>query len=468
MEETTIFGRYLSDVFLIEFPPHVQIIDNDHQGININIKNQRDFAVFIHEYWHYLMNISTVVRFRDFSIWHQLIPIFSKTLMENEDGTALGEEISEKDKIHLEEYSELWYAYNTHYFEGLKGNDILDYNFVGGFITTNYHLKLRGKDVPFQKIKIPVEVTTERGKERAFFYLGNIAIEESIANSVEKMIYDNGNKPPIIPYLVLKKLSEYFNNGQALSNYELAALGTLSFLTTNPALSLKYLFTDYLDLRKKYNIIDSLEIICDDIKSTGLQELREALLNDLQGIQNTYKNREPMAQALDYVAQRMKAAINLRLENPLFDLTPFETSVVNQEKLYHLRSDLIPSCDIKQVFKGHKDQIMKDIICPMDRTPILVQGHELYPSYLMRILHCQVHYFKAHWAGTIGRLQDSNNAISECPYYTTCRVSFRINSPETCKTKPWATFSQKHQNCAYGSAVGVTMGETKLRPPGNN
>ena len=60
------------------------------------------------------------------------------------------------------------------------------------------------------------------------------------------MIYNSSKKKPTIPYYTLSKISEYFNNGIALSNYEQACIGTLSLLTTNPALALNGLFKDYI------------------------------------------------------------------------------------------------------------------------------------------------------------------------------------------------------------------------------
>jgi hypothetical protein len=182
MNNQTIQGKYLSDVFLIEFPKHVKIFDKS--GNSQGPKKQEDYATFIHEYWHFLMNVSTVVRFRDFSIWHQLIPIFTKTLTSNADGTAEGNNITENDKKQLDEFTELIFSYNANSFIGLKGKNVIDFNVIGDCQIEDCNLELKGKQVPFKKVSVPVEVTTEIGKEKVLFTIGNNTIEESIANSV--------------------------------------------------------------------------------------------------------------------------------------------------------------------------------------------------------------------------------------------------------------------------------------------
>ncbi len=210
-----IQGKYLSDVFLIEFPPHVKIFNKS--GTNQRPKNQNDYATFVHEYWHFLLNISTAVRFRDFSIWHNLIPIFSKSLTENADGTSIGDNISDEDRKTLEEFTELIFAYSGGDFENLTGKKIDDYTVIGDAEIEVYDLTIKGRTVSFKKVKVPLEVITENGKEKAFFILGNQTIDESIANSIEKMVFDDGNEPPAIPYLMLKKMSEFYNEGISLS-----------------------------------------------------------------------------------------------------------------------------------------------------------------------------------------------------------------------------------------------------------
>jgi hypothetical protein len=47
-----------------------------------------DPLVFVHEYWHYLQNISTLHGLKSFEVTQQLVPLFSATM--NADGTSRG------------------------------------------------------------------------------------------------------------------------------------------------------------------------------------------------------------------------------------------------------------------------------------------------------------------------------------------------------------------------------------------
>ena len=458
MSDSIIQGKYLSDVFLIEFPAHVKVFTK--AGNNQGPKTQNDYATFVHEYWHFLLKISTVVRFRDFSIWHQLIPIFTKALTDNADGTSEGNSLSAEDKILLDEFTELIFTYNGDCFEGLKGKKVKDYKVIGNAVTEDCNLTLKGKPISYKKVKIPVEVLTEQGIEQIHYVLGNSTIDESIANSIDKIIFAKGNIPPAIPYLMLEKMSKYYNGGISLTNYELSAIGTLSFLTTNPAFSLEALFKDYINLRKITSIEKSLLEICNRIKPEFMK-IASVLLNDLQSIQDVYKGREPTDFAIDYIANRIRNAIDLRLTNLLFDLKPFENGVLKQETLNKLIFEIIPPCDIRQKFEGDFDIVNRDIILSFDLKPINLNGNIIYSSYLLQVLNCQMDFFRAHWA--FYSIMDSDKVESVCPYYTSCDLEQRINEQDICKLKPWKSFKRGQKNCMYGSAVASMIGIVKIR-----
>ena len=458
MSDKEFDGKYMSDVFLIEFPEHIKVFHKSN--ISQGPKTQKEYSIFIHEYWHFLLNISTVVRFRDFSIWHHLIPVFSRALSKSEEFDNISEAISDNDKKILEETWDLMMTYNNDGFEGIQGKDYQDYKITGSAIYEPCDLSLFDKPIKFQKVKYPVEVQTEKGIEKGFLNIGNNAIDESIANSVETIINPGKAPSPLFLYQTLIKLSEFYNNGKRLTNYELASIGTLSFLTTNPSASLENLFNDFISIKEKSNTDQAFKVICDKIKPDFMQ-VASVLLHDLQNIQEVYKGREPMEQAINYIAKKIKMAIHFRLSDLLFDLKPFVGSKLNQELLNHLTFKLIIPCDVKQAFNGPDDEINRDIIKSFDLNSIKLGESYAYPSYLMQVLNCQMNYFRAHWA--LFTLVDSKNATSLCPYYTTCDLPDRTKNMEYCKTKPWKNYNQNKENCMYGTAISTLKGLVKLK-----
>jgi len=465
MQEDTILGRYLSNVFLIEFPAHVKIVDKE--TAKINIKSPQDHATFVHEYWHFLMNVSTLARFQDFTFFQKLISILTRALLENNDGTVDSYSLSESTKEELDELTELYSLryFQVDYFEGLTGTTVDDFKITGEFITSEVPIKIEGEEIIFNTVKIPVEAKTENGIEQGYYHLGNNTIDESIANSVEKMVFDDGTIPPAKPYLFLKKLSEYFNDGIALNNYELAALGTLSFLTHKPLLEIKGIFIIYIELKKSFTISDSLEILSSVVRPS-FEEKADNFLDFLNNLQIAYEGRDLIQQAFDQVINRMLDAIKMRLDNLLFDLEAFKNTY-DEDKLDQLIEELAPSCDIKQEFEGNEDTIMRDIVMPFVLESVNVKDKQISTSFLMRVLHCQMHFFESHFALHGGFADTDKTNDSTCPYYTCCSVHYRQNQPHTCKTKPWYTYSQEGENCAYGIAIGTLMGPTEINFSGN-
>src|SRR5690606_2620630 len=145
--------------------------------------------------------------------------------------------------------------------------------------------------------------------------------------------------------------------------------------------------------RKSQTINSSVKEMCDRTKPLFMK-VASVLLEDLQSIQDVYKNREPISQAINYIANRIRKAIDMRLNNLLFDLEPFENGVLNQQKLNNLMFELIPPCDVRQEIEGDEDIINRDMIKSFDSKPINLNGNIVYSSYLMQVLQCQMDYFK--------------------------------------------------------------------------
>ena len=55
-----------------------------------NRQDNKFLSIFVHEYWHYLHNITTVSGFKSFAFTQHLLYLFSETIQNNRNGTSNG------------------------------------------------------------------------------------------------------------------------------------------------------------------------------------------------------------------------------------------------------------------------------------------------------------------------------------------------------------------------------------------
>jgi len=71
--------------------------------------------VFIHEYWHYLQNVTTVSGFKCFAFTQHLLPPFSKSLLSAGDGTSAGSTVlSLEERAKMATLLALWRDLDGH------------------------------------------------------------------------------------------------------------------------------------------------------------------------------------------------------------------------------------------------------------------------------------------------------------------------------------------------------------------
>lgn len=458
----TIQGKYFSDVFLIEFPSHVSIFNREGtQGP----KSAADFATFVHEYWHYLLNISTSRGYKDFALWQQLIPVFTHTLNLEESATSKGSDLNFPYRSHMERVLDIFFNYRGEGIQDSLGATLIDIEVTGPALIEDPGLTLGGIRVPYQRVTIPIIAHGNNQKSVISRYvLGNDAINESVANAVEKMVFDDGQIPPVDPYLILDRISRFYNKGTSLSKYEIAALGTLSYLSTDAAPSFIYLLEDYLVLRKNHSIRESLEILQQRF-TPGFHQIYNTLIEDLQNLRSIYHRRQPLDRAIDLITGKYAEYFKLRSTNLLFDLRPFnpDTGKCNLNELEDLLFKIVPPCDVRQILHHDNgiDVIQKDLLQSFDVKPINLNGNIVESSYLMQVFHCAFRFFKAHWA--FDSFIRSELSDDKCPYYSTCNLSSRVEKPDICAKKPWLLMSSSEENCMYGSAVAALLGHVTIK-----
>jgi hypothetical protein len=452
-----MFARYLSNVFHIELSKEVRFFETKREDENF----AEVYSIFAHEYWHYLLNISTTVRLRDFTFWYQQFPILSSALQFEQNGEVDVSELTSNDKNLASELGELYVSYANCgiKYEGDEVEDYLDYKTSNEIVEVDLDLTLKGEVVPFKEAQVEITVTTNSGEIPGILIINTDYIEESVANSIEMMICDTGKETPILPYHFLLKLSEYFTGAQ-LSHFEIASIGTLSLLTENPARYLNSLFKDYHEFRQTLDIEKSLEKLAETIKPI-YEQICKVILSDLDDILRVYKKRHPSYQAIKFIKEKVVKGMIFRNKSLLFELTPFKNNTLNQAKLDDLILDYFKPCDVIQLKDGHEDKIMRDEIRSFETDEIKVDEQLVAASYLMQVMSCQLDFFKAHWG--IYALFNSGIAESKCPFYSVCDLDCRKLTPEICANKPWKSYLKDGEKCAYAFAVGNLIGFSSFK-----
>lgn len=453
---STIIAKYLSNVFHIELSERVRLFET----LNTDDKFPEIYSIFVHEYWHYLLNLSTTVRIREFTLWYQLFPILSRLLQVEKNGDVDSTQLTIEDKELLEEIGELYLSYANFGISYESDDDILDFKIVGEITSVELNLTLKGKDVPFKEARVEISVSTVNGVEPGILIVNNDCVEESVANSVEIMIFPNGKKNALIPYHFLLKMSEYFN-GYQLSHLEIASIGTLSLLTTNPALSLNQLFKDYREYRKKLSIEESINKLAENVRPL-YDQICNTIISDIDDILRVYENRHPAYQALAFIREKIIKAMFFRKKDLLFELSPFKKNSLNFEKLQYLILEVFKSCDVIQLNSGDEHQVMRDEIKSFETENMEIDGQSVPISFLMQLMDCQLNFFRAHWA--LYTMRSSETSETKCSFYNTCNLQCRLNTPEICEKTPWKTFVRDGEKCVYSHAVSTLMGLTKLKP----
>jgi hypothetical protein len=169
------------------------------------------------------------------------------------------------------------------------------------------------------------------------------------------------------------------------------------------------------------------------------------------------ENRGALHYASLYVAERMRALLQRRATEPLFDLAPYLSGPVDRNTLeqFVLR-DEAPAYVHQIRDNPQKDQIGKDLVIPLDNSHYKWNDAGYSNSFYLQVLNCQISFMLAHWDGD--RFKDSDEAEDTCPYYGACNHSHRVKSSDICKDKPWQHYSLSEKDrCWYTHGVAATL-----------
>lgn len=467
--KSTLEGLYLPNNFLITLghtSPYVRAA-----GSSPSLAEDHRHT-FLHEYWHYLHNVTTVSGFKTFLMTQMLLSDFSSTLVKNKDGTSAGHSVLTKGAS-----SRIYGALLLHeHIEGHGSPELdleseLDLSFrVVNLDTTTEEVELpspHGRDkVPSLRAFIDVEISRE-GEAPVIMKmeLGSLAIEESIAYMVEEQVrmaigLAEEDPPPVFPYFVLTEVVNHLAPSLDISPLSIAGMGTLSLLMTHPGSALVSIIRKYVSSRRKgMDDNEALHHTADSCHRSLTESIQDILQYDLPSVLAMHEGRGLVAPAAEHLGGMFRDGLNARAKDPFFDLR--RVFPVVQLDLLDSMMLAIPSCDVLQERDGDFDEFRRDGLFSL--YELKSETSDVSASEAIRSFQAQQSYLVAHLDQETFEVLPSTEANAACPFYTACKLDQREQDPGTCRHEPWQAYSGDTSQCWYSAAVAATLGPVLIQ-----
>jgi len=455
-------GTYNPNHFLIT-------LDHESRFINLNLPSKVDnqhLHVFLHEYWHYLQNISTLSGYKAFDFTQHILPIFSKTLMTMKNGISAGSSLlNADDKKSLETLLNLQVCLDG---EGAPTDDMLnDYEVdfaIDKIEVINDERMLYGRKVPNHFLRLDCICSWPNGRtNKETMHLGSWAIEESIAYIVSKQIYALDKRQsddlelPVFPYRVVEKLFDYILGPREQQWMVDSALATMALLTTHPGVDILQLAEAYKTEIKSESPPEALRKVKAKHKGSMSSIVKTVQNKELPSLRRMHKGRGYSEGAINYIADVFSKAFNLRMSNPLFDIETVLPNVRMNALLAMQKA--YPPCDVLQRNSEHDDSLPRDTIFSFSPSVKGILG----PSDYIRSLHAQQDYMFAHLNMDGSFKKSSQCQPHMCPYYFCCTLDPRRNESKICLTSPWLAYDPTgNESCWYTNGVAATLGNVNI------
>ena len=462
-------GAYQPNHFLISLDaatPFVSGPDDDPKNDNAHLH------VFIHEYWHYWHNISTVSGFKSFAFTQHLLAHFANTLLENADGTSKGGAC-------LDAPAASDVATLLRLERDLDGDDAPEPDWAADFDLEFSITGIReedgeltyqgGRKAPNPRTFIKVDVHWPDGTSAAGeMALGSFAIEESVAFLIEEQIRHEVagttyEAPPEFPYRVVERVYEYVVGASAPSAHYPAALGTLALLATHPGPAL---MTFTRMFKKAVVAGESEEAALKKVVAACLPTIQKTidsvLASDLPELVEMHSGRGLLEGALNHMSGLYRSALERRRKEPLFDLDwVFPRAMAGGMQAHQTT---FPPCDVLQE-RNDQGDFPRDALYSFDPPPPDEVGHR--PTDYTRSFQAQQEFLYAHVDFTSGAFIDSASADSRCPFFSACQLQFRADNPEICGERPWESYGGAGHGCWYSTAVAASLGPVQIKKVGD-
>ena len=451
-----LFGEYLADQFFFkvytgELKPPV-FDQRMFQG--------KHMVTLLHEYTHYLHEISTHVGIVGLAygvaIRAALSKYVSKDLFISDfelDGIG-----SDETKIRLIDSSLNIIMGDS--FEKIEGNiqEICGIRTKKGML----HVPDGDEFVRFE-VEMPILIVEDQGRKKELSF-GKFFIYEGLAYELEIVFAANNgishsNSLIGTEYTILRYLGEYLKPD--IDRKTLLTLASYSLAFDNCGFMFMTLVNALiLDCEKGSNEGRFLEHIRPKIVDEYVR-FAESLTGLLDEVVLAYANRSSLEVTFSHLRNNYINAAKARTVNPAFEI-----DFIYENKIEELM-ELIPPCDYMIVYNDN-ETFMRDFVGTTRSE--LSNGIELAKDY--QAFACHIHYSNIlYYLATNSFTGDmTDREHRSCPYYTSCDLKFRVETPSYCEEVPWVVYNlgiqDGNNHCPYGIGVLLTKGIDRMPPNG--
>ena len=395
-------GAYSLNAFSVRIESDPPLIDPE--TLALAAERHEDFSTLVHEYWHYLQNLSTVAGFASFELIQNVLAVFSETLAPAGNGRSAGSDALDAPRREaLRELLRMQGAYEGD--DGPRGADEA-VDFVVRDVTEDAYTLVRdGRDVPVTDVLLTLDVEWEDGSSsEEDLVFGRLCLEEGIAYEVDRMVAAGGDggaaedDAPAFPYYALRRLASFLCP-EGITRVETVALATLALLSTDPPQVFVDLTRDYRERRQAGRPrAEALDGVWQSLRPHTEAVVRAILEHDLPSVVRMHVGRGMLQFATEYLGEQYATLLRRRLDDPLFDLRAFSRNGLDRAALLRLIQEVLP-CDTLQEMPGGEDALGRDALVTFGVPPERWARLGYRPNDFLRTLECQLHYLHARLCG---------------------------------------------------------------------
>lgn len=415
-------------------------------------------ATFVHEYLHYLHNLSTYAGVLSFISELRTLRLFIQTVEKN--GRSLGSAVlspNEQDELK----GLIQWANTLRGGPGRAYDNIVSIDHVTDQMRTIGLLQggvMTPRDVSVVTLFTKMKQRDEDQPKPVEVEFGTLCLKEAIAFEAELLMsknerdvyFDIDTSTPDYPYRMARRLFER-ETGESPDHETLIKAALIALQSSDPG----SVFLDVIDAYRQRNLHglspEKVILSCVDAGRKAVEPLIDDICTLMLDREfGGFDSRIPLANALAFVKKRCQEFMVLRTKDPFFELD-FLRHGFDQLKL---RSMLMvyPSCAVITSQPEFPDPVQMRIFKGADQEADERLKQEI------SVFQTAMDFYRAHTADET--FQPTEKAKhSECPLAGACRAPLAIDSTRShiCKRTPWDSYDHvETDNCAYGTGVKVT------------
>jgi hypothetical protein len=404
-------------------------------------------ALHVHEYIHYLHNLTTIVGLSSltssFLLVHPLLTQMADNRIEEELEQHLLRAFTEIRSLK---------GYEEDIPEDYKWGKVKCWDFVKEGISFT-DIANGAEEDPDQPIAFKTTATFTDGRILKFRLVPGLDfITEGIAYEIERDIrkragtseYEVDLMTPSYPYLAFAPLVDQLA-GRKLPSDERVFIGSVALLTSNPSASM----TNICELHKfgegtKQGKI--LEQMVGNIISGFAQYAEYVRVAIIPMFYSIFSGSPILVKGMEVYEKLILTALNSRLKHPLLELS-FLRETMDKEGFEKIALNLLE----RVIFQG-KPGFASEIKWIGRPGSVASYSSDMHEAFA--VLQACIHYVQQHFK--INRLETRESLKpTSCPFRGACKVEQDSGQPDICGSRPWLAESCEEikEKCVYQAGI---------------